>query len=179
VPALPELQLERSLCLALGQTARIEINFMATYDDFKQSKYLTKGDVGKGMLLTINGWHEENVAMSGAKEEIKPCVDFVETPKPLVLNSTKNAIIMQICGTPDFDQWTGTQIVAFHDPNIMNRGQVVGGISVRARRIVPTSAPAPVPVTRAPAPVRPMPVPPIREPAAEAGVPPEDDDVPF
>jgi hypothetical protein len=153
---------------------------MPTIHDLKKSRFLTKEDVGRGMLLTIKGWHEENVAMTGEAPENKYCLDFEETDKPLVLNTTKGQIIAKICGDEDLANWAGYRIVAYHDPNISMGGKLVGGISVRAPRIASVPAPMPAPVPRAPAPVRPMPVPPLREPVAE--LPPgsgEDDDVPF
>ena len=153
---------------------------MPTINDLKQSRFLTKGDVGKGMLLTIKGWHEENVAMSGDAPEKKYCLDFDEIDKPLVLNSTKGNVIAQICGSDDFAAWVGYRIVAFHDVNISMGGKLVGGISVRAPRIASAPVPMPAPMPRAPAPVRLMPAPPLREPVAE--LPPdggEGDDVPF
>jgi hypothetical protein len=155
---------------------------MPTINDLKQSRFLTKGDVGKGMLLTIKGWHEENVAMTGDAPEKKYCLDFDEIDKPLVLNTTKGNVIAQICGNDDFDAWTGYRIVAFHDPNISMGGKLVGGISVRAPRIAPPPAPVPTaPVARAPAPVRPMTGMPLREPVAELppGAGEDDSDVPF
>lgn len=151
---------------------------MPTINDLKQSRFLTKGDVGKGMLLTIKGWHEENVAMAGEAEAKKYCLDFEETDKPLVLNSTKGQIIAGICGTDDFDGWTGYRIVAYHDPNVSMAGRVVGGIAVRAPKLTPAptptpAAPAPRPAPAKTAPARPAPA------AAEEAEPPEGDDVPF
>jgi hypothetical protein len=150
---------------------------MPTINDLKQSRFLTKGDVGRGMLLTIKGWHEENVAMSGEAEANKYCLDFEETDKPLVLNSTKGQIIAKICGAEDFDGWVGYRIVAYHDPNVSMAGRVVGGIAVRAPKIAPTPTPvppAPRPATAKAAPARPVPA-----TAEEAEAPIEGDDVPF
>ena len=154
---------------------------MPTINDLKQSRFLTKGDVGKGMLLTIKGWHEENVALRDDPAEVKYCLDFEETPKPMVLNSTNGNIIASITGQEDLDHWTGFRIVAFHDPTIAMGGKLVGGIRVRAPRIAPVPpppgparppAPKPAPVSR-PAPV-PMPQD-FEGPEAA----PEGDDVPF
>jgi len=149
---------------------------MPTVNDLKQSRFLTKGDVARPLLLTIAGYHEENVALSGEPPEKKWCLDFHEISKPLVLNSTKGQIIEQICGSDDFDNWIGRKIVVEVDPNISMRGKVVGGLSVRAPRNKPAPAPAPRPASpKPPGPARPASV---VEPA-EVDDPPEGDDVPF
>ena len=95
---------------------------MPTINDLKQSRFLTKEDCGKGILLTIKGWTQENVAMESQPEELKYCLEFDEVEKPLVLNSTRGQIIAEITGSPDLDNWRGHQIVLFVDPNVMMAG---------------------------------------------------------
>lgn len=149
---------------------------MPSIHEFKKSRFLTKEDVGKGMLLTIKGWREENVAQADDAEDIKPVLDFVEDTKPLVTNSTKREIIAQICGSEEMNDWPGHKIVVFHDPTIVNRGKVVGGIGVRAPRIKPAPIP---PGPRPPAP-KPAPARPVAVPVTDEEIPGEDDsEVPF
>jgi hypothetical protein len=152
---------------------------MPTIHDLKKSRFLTKEDVGPGKLLTIKGWHEENVALLGDPPENKYCLDFEETDKPLVLNTTKGQVIARICGNEDLDNWGGYRIVAYHDPNISMGGKIVGGIAVRAPRLPAAADP---PATRtaaakpAPGPARPVAA------AEDTQAPPpepEGDDVPF
>ena len=155
---------------------------------------MTKEDAGKGVLLTIKGYHTENVAMQGQPQEDKWVLDFEEDFAPLVLNTTKGAIIADITGAEDLDGWIGHRIVAFHDKNISMGGKLVGGIGIRAPRLGPVPGvtaptapgralqpapgrapqPAPAPTPR-PVPPRPAPIAPDAPDAAE----PEDDDVPF
>ena len=130
----------------------------------KQSKYLTRGDVGSGVLVTIKDIFQENVAKEGAPEEMKWCMSFNECEKPMVLNSTNGQIIATITKSEDTDSWPGHKIVLYDDPNVSFGGKLVGGIRVRAPRgqaaKAALSAPKPAPVA---------------EPQPEAS----DDDVPF
>jgi hypothetical protein len=147
---------------------------MPTIHELKTTKFLTKELVGKGMLLTIKGWHEDQV---GNPPEQKYCLDFEETDKPLVLNNTKLDVIAQICGTDELADWKGFRIVCFLDATIENRGKVVGGIGVRAPRLAPPPVP-PGPRPPAPAP-RPAPARPAAVVETEGEAPDEGDDVPF
>ncbi len=153
---------------------------MPTIHDLKKSRFLTKSDVVRPMLLTISGWHEENVAMTGEPEEKKFCLDFQEIEKPLVLNSTKGQIIAKITGQEDLDGWVGAKIVAFVDPNVSMGGRLVGGIGVRAPRPQAPLVAAPAPQPPIPASLsqrRPAPAPaPVVE---DAELSEDDPEVPF
>jgi hypothetical protein len=133
----------------------------------KQSKFLTRADVGKGLLVTIREIFQENVAKEGAPEELRWCLSFDEAEKPMVLNSTNGQIIAAITKSEDTDRWPGHKIVLYDDPNVSFGGKLVGGIRCRAPRNQPAQA-APAPVKAAPAPA------PVVE-SAEAG----DPEVPF
>ena len=138
------------------------------YSQIKESKYLKKEDCGKGILVTIQEVTQENVAKQGDPEELKFCLWFQESEKPLVLNSTNGNIIAQITGEEDTDNWAGHKIVLYHDPNIQFAGKLVGGIRVRAPKNQPAQ-PKPTP--------KPMPKPTSRPPVPMDE--PEDDDMPF
>lgn len=100
----------------------------------KQSKFLTRADVGSGMLVTIREIFQENVAKEGAPEELKWCMSFDETEKPMVLNSTNGQIIASITKSEETDNWPGHKIVLYDDPNVSFGGKLVGGIRCRAPR---------------------------------------------
>ena len=100
----------------------------------KQPNFLTRADVGAGMLVTISGVHQENVAKSGAPEELRWCISFEECEKPAVLNSTNGQLIAKITGQDDTDNWTGHKVVLYDDPSVSFGGKLVGGIRVRAPR---------------------------------------------
>lgn len=104
-------------------------------NQLKQSNFLTRHDVGSGMLLTIKGdAFQENVAKTGAPEELRWCLAFEETEKPFVLNSTNGQIIASITGSHDSENWHGHKIVLYDDPNVSFGGKLVGGIRARAPR---------------------------------------------
>jgi len=140
---------------------------MPTINDLKKSNFLTRHDCGRGILVTIRGYEQQNVAKEGAPEDMKYALNFNEVEKPLILNSTNGQIIAQITKSDDFDNWIGKQIVLYDEPNISFGGKLVGGIRVRAPRIPPA----------APAPGQP---PPVSAPKQVLAEPPTvADDVPF
>ena len=102
--------------------------------ELKDSKFLRKEDCGRGILVTIDGVSQENIAKEGAPEELKWVMYFRELDKPLVLNSTNGQILAKITGSEESDDWNGTEVVLFHDPNVSFGGKLVGGIRVRAPR---------------------------------------------
>lgn len=105
--------------------------------DLKTSKFLKKEDVGAGVLVTVAGLSQQNVAQEGADPDMKITLHFHELDKPLVLNSTNGQIIAKITGhDSDIEKnWLGARLVLYHDPNVSYAGKLVGGIRVRAPRI--------------------------------------------
>ena len=108
---------------------------MPKVSEMRESKFLKQSDVGVGVLVTIAGCSQHNVAMQGADPEMKWCLSFQETDKPLVLNSINAQLCEKICGSDDTDHWVGKKIVLYTDPNVAFAGKVVGGIRVRAQRM--------------------------------------------
>lgn len=107
---------------------------MPTIDDLRKSNFITKADVGKGILVTIIGCKEYNVAKDGAEPDLRWALIFDEIDKPFICNVTNGEIIKLITRTGNIDDWKGTRIVLYHEPNIMYGGKMVGGIRVRAPR---------------------------------------------
>ena len=101
----------------------------------KQSKFLTRADVGRGILVSIKEIYQDNVAKEGAPEELRWCISFNEAEKPMVLNSTNGQIIAGIVKSEETDHWVGKQVVLYDDPNVSFGGKLVGGIRVRAPRV--------------------------------------------
>lgn len=114
---------------------------MPKVSEMKESKFLRKEDVGGGALLTVKGVEQHNVAMQGAEPDHKWCMTFTETDKPLVLNGTNLAILTQILGSDDTDDWHGKSVVLYTDPNVSFGGKIVGGIRVRAPKGKAMTAP--------------------------------------
>jgi hypothetical protein len=102
--------------------------------ELKESKFLRKEDCGQGILLTIDAVQQENVAKEGAPEEMRWCMHFRETEKPMVLNSTNGQIIAAFTGSEESEGWIGKEVVLYHDPNVSFGGKLVGGIRCRAPR---------------------------------------------
>ena len=108
--------------------------------DMRESKFLKQSDVGQGLLLTIQGIEQHNVAKEGADPELRFCMTFAESEKPLVLNTTNVQICEKIFGSDETDDWTGRKIVLYTDPNVSFQGKIVGGIRVRAPKLKPVAA---------------------------------------
>lgn len=96
--------------------------------ELKQSKYLKKEDCGDdGILVTITGLKQENVALDGKPEDMKWLISFKEC-KPMVLNGTNSQLIEKALGSDETDDWIGQKIVLYHDENVSFGGELVGGI---------------------------------------------------
>ncbi len=111
-------------------------------NQLRQSRYLTRADVGKGVLLTIRQVIQEDVSMESEPERLRWVMYFNEAEKGVVLNSTNGQIIAQFLGSDETEAWTGQKVVLFDDPTIAFGGKVVGGIRARAPRNQPAAPPA-------------------------------------
>jgi hypothetical protein len=114
---------------------------MPDISTFTESKFLKRGDVGAGSLLTIESCQQQNVAKAEDKPELKWCLFFQESDKPMVLNKTNAELCAQITGERNSDNWAGHKIVAYDDPSISYGGKLVGGIRIRAPRNKAATAP--------------------------------------
>lgn len=137
-------------------------------NQLKQSKYLKRSDVTKPVLVTIQSFSEENVAMEGKPPEMRWAMHFKELPKPMIVNSTNAQIIAGFLGSEETDDWVGKKVVLYDDPNITFGGKLVGGIRVRQPKNQPKPAPKPAPTPEPEPEIEPE----LVEPEAE-------DDVPF
>lgn len=102
--------------------------------ELKQSKYLKKDDCGEsGILVTIVGLNQENVAPDNKPEELKYILMLKEA-KPLVLNGTNLKLIEKALGSDETDDWIGKQIVLYNDENVTYMDEVVGGVRCDVNR---------------------------------------------
>lgn len=102
----------------------------------RTSKYLKKEDFPNPMQLTMSHVEKANMAPDGQKPEMKYLLYFEELEKPMVLNSTNGQLIAQITGSDETDDWKGSKIVLYNEPNVRNpSGMLVGGIRVRAPHV--------------------------------------------
>lgn len=100
----------------------------------KPSRFLSQPDVEPPLLLTITGCRRENVSPANARPDEKVVLMFQEHEKPLVLNVTNFKIIQKMTGKDEIEDWAGTQVVVYFNPDIEYQGEVIGGIRVRAPR---------------------------------------------
>ncbi|MEY4387662.1 MAG: hypothetical protein RLY20_2945, partial [Verrucomicrobiota bacterium] len=126
---------------------------MPTIGEMKQSRFLTKEDVGEeGKVLTVASIDQQNVAPDNKPKEMKWVMHFEEEEfNPMVLNRKNQLLAAAILKSDDTDHWIGKQIVAYHDPTIDFGGKVVGGIRLRALT-ADEKAQAGTPIPTAPAP---------------------------
>ena len=121
---------------------------MPRTSEMRESKFLKQGDVGAGALMTVESCEQHNVAKEGVEPEMKWCLTFEESDKPLVLNSTNIQLCERIFGSDDTDVWVGKKIVLYTDPNISFQGKITGGIRARAPKVKTAPAPAPKVATK-------------------------------
>ena len=110
---------------------------MRSYDKHRNTKFIQKSDVERGILVTIEKVTEENVAPESQAEEVKFVIHFVEAYKPWAPGIETLENIKQIAGTGNVDDWSGTRIVLFIDPDVRFAGKKVGGIRCRAPKEQP------------------------------------------
>ena len=104
---------------------------MRNYDKYRSTKFIQKSEVEKGALVTIKEVTEENVAPEWQAEEVKYVIHFEEDYKSWAPGIETLEVIKQIAGTGNVDDWSGTKLVLFVDPNVKFGPKKVGGIRCR------------------------------------------------
>ena len=110
---------------------------MRQYDKYRNTKFIQKSEVENGVLVTIDKVTEENVAPDSQVEEIKYVIHFKEPHKPWAPGIETLELISQIAGSGTVDDWSGTILVLFVDPDVKFGGKKVGGIRCRAPKSQP------------------------------------------
>jgi hypothetical protein len=101
------------------------------------SKFLKASDLNDTALnVTIKSVKMEQVGQDG---DIKPVVYFEQQPKGLVLNKTNTRKIVNIAGTAETDEWTGT-VVQIYPTETEFGGETVECIRVREPKKVKPAA---------------------------------------
>ncbi len=118
---------------------------MPLTSEMRESKFLKQSDIGTGVLMTVASCERHNVAQEGADPELKWCLSFEESDKPLVLNATNIQLCERIFNSNNTDEWIGKRVVLYVDPNVSYGGKVVGGIRVRAPKKTAAVKPPPPP----------------------------------
>lgn len=106
---------------------------MSLLKRYSGGKYLSSEDFPEdrvwkecGVVLTITGFTEENVAREDQNPEVKLIVQF-EDSKPLVANKTNTNTITGLFGT-DETKVVGKKIGLYVDPTVKNKGKTVRGL---------------------------------------------------
>ena len=114
---------------------------MRSYDKYKNTKFIQQSEISNSphgcILVTINNITEENVAPESQPERIKYIIHFKENCKPWAPGVETLGVINQIAGTGNVDDWPGTKLVLYIDPNVSFQGKVTGGIRCRAPKEQP------------------------------------------
>lgn len=96
-----------------------------------RKKYLSKDlyAPNQGEVLTIANIREVEFSDRGGKTEQKLVVDWVEDRPSMTLNKGNLAAIMEGLGAQESD-YKGARVKVWHDPNVMLRGEAVGGLRI-------------------------------------------------
>lgn len=115
---------------------------MPNIDTMKTSNYLKKEDVGQGVLVTIKGMSEQNIAQDNQPEDLKWLIFFHEYDKPLVSNVTHREQIASYLSSRNSDDWINGKVVLWNDPSVVYQGKT-GAIRIRPAQ-QPTYTQSPV-----------------------------------
>ena len=105
---------------------------MPNVNDLKQSRFLTRKDFERPVLMTIAGYEEVNIARGGNEPDMQWILHFKESEKPFILKPTNGQLIEAITGSKEFDDWIGKKIVLYIEPSVSYGGEVTGGVRCRA-----------------------------------------------
>ena len=96
-------------------------------------RFLAKEDIPgdwhrNGLILTVRGFDEENVAREDQKAQLKPIMHFEDADvKPMVLNKGNNKLTLAYWKTDAEAQ--GSKVLVYVDPTVTDQNdKVVGGL---------------------------------------------------
>jgi len=102
---------------------------MPEVEDMKTSRFVSKGDVRRGVVVTIVECKKGNTAPEGKAKDIKWLLYTKEFDKPLTMNMTRLRGTATATGLTNSDNWGGKQIYLDVDEKVeYPRGTRVGGI---------------------------------------------------
>ena len=84
----------------------------------------------EGKVLYISKVEYANIAKENEEKNMKHCVSFEDNEKPLVLNSTNKAVLLQLFGD-ESDEWEGKPILVCCDPTVSYQGSITGGLRLK------------------------------------------------
>jgi hypothetical protein len=122
------------------QQATRSTRTMPHINEMMPSKYLKGTDIEEDTLVTVAGIDQMDVGTED-KPQMKWVMMFKELEKPMVLNSTNIQLAAKICGSEDSDEWVGKRLVLYFDPSIMFKGEMKGGLRLRAAKVTKPAKP--------------------------------------
>jgi hypothetical protein len=93
--------------------------------------FLKKADVNPPQIFTVAGATIRSIAAPGKPAQQKLVLSFNETAKVFPVNTVNGDTICELTGSEDAEQWAGTRLEFFVDPDVTFAGQKRGGIRVR------------------------------------------------
>lgn len=100
------------------------------------SPYLSSADIVEPVVLTVKSVTLEDDKTKKTKDHFNT-VYFVETEirrgeklKPMILNATNSRTMKNLTGSAFIDDWAGTQITVYVDPNVRMMGETVEGLRI-------------------------------------------------
>lgn len=104
------------------------------------SSYLTADDVRKPKLLNVEQVAEESIGNDSKPKLVLYGRDDAEGDEvKIALNKSNISRLIEIFGTDETDDWVGSMVVVFRDPNVMFNNRKVGGIAFKKAPPVDTS----------------------------------------
>ena len=97
----------------------------------RNSKFLSKDDVGAGVTVTISHMTLEDVEGDDGKIDRRAVLNFHGDIKPLILNQTNKELLKAVTGATTVGGVKGKTITVYSDPTIMFGGRAVGGLRIK------------------------------------------------
>ena len=104
---------------------------MAKIGKYKNSKWLTKADV-EAMSAESRRTVVERITEEEVGDDIKPVLYLKGIGKPWPINMTGLETLADITGSDDTDDFAGTAVEIYVDPDVRYAGKRIGGIKLRA-----------------------------------------------
>ena len=103
------------------------------------SKYLTKDDVGSGLVVQIHMMTTDQVEGDNNVIEQRAVLHFHGDVKPMILNQVNKEMLKVVTGATTTGGVKNQQIILFNDPTIMFGRKMVGGIRIKAPQAAPVT----------------------------------------
>lgn len=109
---------------------------MPNINEMMESRFLRKEVLDqfpkKARKVTIESIEQGNTAREDEEPRYQWLIKFREFREPMILKSTNIKLMAAIFQSDEANDWVGRQCVLYVDPTVMMKGQIVGGMRVRA-----------------------------------------------